>query len=58
VANFKQRLNERRAARRARKLKRRRERDEAISEREPRARRRHGPSPSEVYTRGFKNTKP
>ena len=56
MANFKERLKERRAARRARKLKRRRERDEAMSKVESRARR-HGPSPTEVYTRGFKNTK-
>jgi len=43
-------------ARQARKAQRRRERDEAMSEAEARARR-HGPSPTEVYMRGFGNTK-
>ena len=43
-------------ARQARKAQRRRERGEAFSEAEARSRR-HGPSPTEVYTRGFRDPK-
>jgi hypothetical protein len=43
-------------ARQARKAQRRREWGEALSEAEARTRR-HGPSHTEVYTRGFRNTK-
>jgi hypothetical protein len=43
-------------ARQARKAQRRRERDEAMSDLDSRAKR-HGPSPTEVYTRGFRDPK-